>query len=337
MAMQTRSHRSRPVLFAVIIASPLAAAALSLFFGAMSMSPAAVFGALADAFAGRATTAASIVMDIRLPRILVAGLTGAALAGGGAALQAVFRNPLVDPYILGISSGASFGCALGVAFLPQAPLPLLAFAFGVLAVTMAFGIARIADFGDRQLTLVLAGIIVSALFTALLSMIKFLVDPQRLQAIVFWLLGSFNFADWRAVAIASVGVLAGVLPLLLMRWRFDALSMGEDEARALGVDVTRERTLLIVGATLAAATAVSVSGTIGWIGLIAPHLVRFLVGPSHGRLIPAALAGGAAFTILADTAARSLGPVEIPVGVVTALAGAPFFVFVLRQAGRARA
>ena len=183
---------------ALILTAPVLAGIAALFVGAYGIAPAKVLTALV---AGQASPEASVIWDIRLPRILLAGIVGAALAGSGATLQAVFRNPLVDPFLLGISAGAALGCALGIGFLPQVPLPLLAFGFGALAVTMAWVLARGAG-GEARLALVLAGVVISALFTALVSLVKVMVDPLRLQSIVFWLMGSFALADWRQVAIA---------------------------------------------------------------------------------------------------------------------------------------
>jgi iron complex transport system permease protein len=314
---------------ALLLLSPLAAGLGALFVGAYGMAPGAVLGAFADALSGRSGTEAAIILDIRLPRVLLAGLVGMALAGSGTCLQAVFRNPLVDPFILGISAGAAFGCALGIGFLPQVPLVVLAFACAGLAVAVACGLGGAG--GDSRLTLVLAGVVVSALFTAGVSLVKVLVDPQRLQSIVFWLMGSFALARWQHVAAAAAAVAVGLGPVLLVRWRLNALSLGDDEARSLGVDAGRLRLALIVLTTLATAVAVSVSGIIGWVGLMVPHLVRMGAGPDHRRLLPLALAGGAAFMIAADTLARSLAVWEVPVGIITALTGAPFFILLIRR------
>jgi iron complex transport system permease protein len=313
----------------LLLISPLAAGLAALFVGAYGLSPGTVVTAVSEAVMGHSGTEAAIILDIRLPRILLAGLVGMALAGSGTCLQAVFRNPLVDPFILGISAGAAFGCALGIGFLPQLPLAVLAFAFAGLAVALACGLGGTGS--DARLTLVLAGVVVSALFTAGVSLIKVLVDPQRLQSIVFWLMGSFALARWQHVAVTAVAVVIGLGPVLLLRWRLNALSLGDDEARSLGVDAGKLRLVLILLTTLVAAVAVSVSGVIGWVGLMVPHLVRMGCGPDHRRLLPLALTGGAAFMIIADTMARSLTTWEVPVGIITALTGAPFFVLLIRR------
>lgn len=317
-------------IFVLIIVSPFLAACLALFIGAYGVTPIQVVKILANAFSGIDSPEATIVLDIRLPRIILAGLVGMSLATSGATMQAVLRNPLVDPFILGISAGAAFGCAIAIGFLPLVPLQLMSFAFGGLAVIMACTMARSGGEISR-LSLVLSGVIVSALFTALLSTIKFLVDPMKLQSIVYWLMGSFALADWPQVRSAGIGILLGCLPIFLLRWRLNVISMGDDEARSLGVNVSRKRIIFIASATLAVTSAVAVSGIIGWIGLMVPHIVRMLIGPDHRRVIPLTMAGGATFMICADTAARNISSADIPVGIITALAGAPFFIYLMRR------
>jgi iron complex transport system permease protein len=332
-----RKHRRTVPLALCILVSPLLVAWLALFLGAYGVSPLGVLRALAglaipglDA-ARNADT--SIILDIRLPRVILAGLVGMSLAGSGVVLQGVFRNPLVDPFILGIPAGASLGCALSVGFLPGWPVQPMAFVLGMGAVAMTYGMAKTQGEVSR-LPLILSGVIVSAFFTAMVSVIKFLVDPNKLQSIVFWLMGSFSLADWRQVKIAILGVVVGLTPVVLMRWRLNIISMGEDEARALGVHVRRDRIVFIFCTSLAVSLAVSVSGIIGWVGLMAPHLVRMLMGPDHKTLVPLSIAWGAAFMILADTIARNLTSFDVPVGIITALLGAPFFVFLMRRGGK---
>jgi iron complex transport system permease protein len=168
----------------------------------------------------------------------------------------------------------------------------------------------------------------------MVSIVKFLVDPHKLQSIVFWLMGSFSLADWRHVKIAGIGIIIGLLPVFLMRWRLNVMSMGEDEAKALGVNVKRERIIFIAASSLAVSIAVSVSGIIGWVGLMVPHLVRMMTGPDHKSLVPLSMAGGAAFMIFADTIARNLTSFDIPVGIITAITGAPFFVYLMKKGGK---
>jgi len=323
--------RTKTVL---IIAAPFLAALLSLFLGAYGISPLQVLSALRDGLAGVDSPETAIILDIRLPRIVLAGLAGLALATSGATLQAVLRNPLVDPFILGISSGAAFGCDLTIGFAPFIPLQAAAFLGGGLAVLVACLIARTGDGGMSRLSLVLSGVIVSAFFSAMVSLIKFFVEPMKLQSIVFWLMGSFSLAEWSQARSAGIGILLGCVPVLLLRWRLNVISMGDEEARAMGINVSRKRVVFIAAATLAATSAVAVSGIIGWVGLMVPHLVRMLAGPDHRRLIPLTMAGGATFMILADTVARNLTDFDIPVGIITAVAGAPFFVYLMKRNGK---
>ncbi len=321
----------------LILLSPFVVGWISLFLGAYEISPLFVLKILLNKtlhfFNIGDIPEKAIVWDIRLPRVLMAFLVGASLSGAGVALQAIFRNPLVDPFILGISSGAAFGCAITIGFLEFLPVQFMAFVFAILAVFLTYFIARTQGEVSR-LPLVLSGIIVSAFFTALVSIVKFLVDPHKLQSIVYWLMGSFSLADWRSLKWMLPGILLGLLPLLLMRWRLNVLSMGEEEAKMLGINVGRERVLFIVFSTLAVATATSVCGIIGWVGLMVPHLIRMLIGPDHKKLLPLSIFGGGAFMIGADTISRTLTSFDIPVGIITALTGAPFFIYLMKIGGK---
>lgn len=314
--------------------SPLIFGCVSLLWGAYAIGPLTILKVLLskvyplkNAVAG---SELSIVWDIRLPRIVLSALVGAALSGAGVTLQGIFRNPLVDPFILGLSSGAAFGCALSVALFPQLPIQVAAFVFSLVASFTTYMLARSRGEVSR-LHLVLSGIVISAFFSALVSILKFLVDPHKLVSIVYWLLGSFSLSDWSSMGVASFGMLAACVPLVLMRWRLNALSMGEEEARALGIPVERDRLLFIGAASLAVGSAVSVSGIIGWVGLMVPHLTRMLIGPDHRLLMPFSLAAGAAFMIFADTLARNLTSFDIPVGIITTLSGTPFFIYLLKR------
>lgn len=315
------------ILFVAL--SPILVAMVSIFFGSYRIKPADVVSLL-FLHSTVPSPERTIVLDIRLPRLILAGLSGAALSVSGVVLQGIFHNPLADPFILGISAGAALGCALSIAFFPSLPIQVAAFLFGFLAVTMAYLMARAAGPFSR-LSLVLSGIVVSSFFTACLSIVKFLVDPYRLQSIVFWLMGSFSLADWQQVKVAAVGIAAGILPIILMRWRLNVLSMGDTEAHTLGQHVRKERLLFILFTTFIVGITVSLSGIIGWVGIMIPHLLRLAIGPDHRVLMPASLAGGAAFMILADTIARSLTVFDLPIGIITALVGAPFFFLLLTR------
>ncbi|MCD6410131.1 MAG: iron ABC transporter permease [Candidatus Verstraetearchaeota archaeon] len=328
----------RRVLVATLALLPVPAFFLSLFLGSYRIPPAEIFFMLATKMVNPFTQSpwpevyGVVLFDIRLPRVILAMLVGLALAVSGASLQAIFRNPLVDTCILGISSGAAFGAAITLAFLPEIAVQPMAFFFGLLAVMLAYSMAKVR--GEvSTVSLILAGIIVTAFFSAMVSLVKFLVtDPHQLAGIVYWLMGSLSLASWKYVVQVSPLILCGSLFLFLMRWRLNILSMGE-EAKLLGVDVNRERFLVIVATAVITAAAVSVAGIIGWVGLIIPHIIRMAVGADNKVLIPLSMSVGAAFLLLADDLARSLTSYEIPVGIITTLGGAPFFIYLLRKTG----
>lgn len=272
-----------------------------------------------------------IVENIRAPRIVAALLIGASLSFAGAAYQSLFRNPLVSPDLLAVSSGAAFGASLSILFsLSFFMLQLSAFIGGVFAVLIVLTIAYFARRRDRILALVLAGIVVSALLGSAVSLVKILADPyEQLPLLTFWLLGSLSrIQSFEIYPLAPVFVVA-TAAILVMRSRIDVMSVGEEEAQTLGIHTDHIRLAVIVLATLLTSAAVSISGIIGWVGLVVPHIARMMVGPSFGRMgILSALFGGL-FLIFVDTLARTLAAVEIPLGILTALIGAPIFVFLL--------
>ena len=329
--------KTKPSLTIAILLSPLIAGWFALFIGAYDISPLNVLSLVVREvtpfFQNPDSPEKAIIIDIRLPRVLLAGLVGIALSVTGVTFQGIFRNPLVDPFILGISAGAAFGCALSVGFLPRLPIQIMAFLFGITAVVLAYSIARTQGEISR-LPLILSGVIISAFFTAMVSIVKFMVDPMKLQNIVYWLMGSFSLADWKYVRIVSIGLAVSLVPIFLMRWRLNVISMGEDEAKTMGVHVKRDRVIFIAASTLAVSVAVSVSGIIGWVGLMVPHLIRMIAGPDHKSLVPLSMAGGATFMICADTIARNLTTFDLPVGIITAITGAPFFVYLMKKGGR---
>nr|WP_321465455.1 iron ABC transporter permease [uncultured Desulfobulbus sp.] len=277
----------------------------------------------------------NILLDIRLPRILAAILIGAALSVSGTAFQALFINPLVSPGLLGVLAGASFGAALGMIcsqswFIVQCST----LAFGFAAVGVAVAIARIFR-GSSIIMLVLGGIISGAFFTASLSIIKYTADPaNQLPAIVYWLMGNLAAVDGHTISVISLPMLAGILMLIVNGGRLNVMSMGEEEARALGIHVGRVRLTVIVLATLISALTVVIGGIIGWVGLIIPHICRMLVGPDNRLLLPAAALTGAIYLLVVDNVSRLVFSFEIPTGIVTSLIGIPFFVLVLNNAQR---
>ncbi len=271
-----------------------------------------------------------IIWEIRAPRILLAALCGATLAGSGAALQAVCHNPLVDPYLLGISAGGALGCALAVAFFPKVPIALAAF-FGALgAAALTYSLARVQG-GENRLALILAGVVVSAFLLALVSLIKFLIDPNRLSSIVFWMMGSLALSRWETLRATAPFMLLGQGILFLARHRLNVLSLSEEEARTLGVNLLWERGVIVGAIALSVGASVAASGLIGWLGLMVPHLVRFSLGPENEKVLAGSLCLGAALMVLADTLARSLTSLDLPVGILTALLGAPFFIYLLKR------
>lgn len=273
-----------------------------------------------------------IVLLVRLPRVLLAALSGAALAVGGAALQGVFRNPLVSPQVLGISQGAAFGGALALLFGYSGVVLLgLAFVFGLSALILVGALARI-NGRTEVITVILSGMVIGALFGALVSIIQFIADPNTsLPAIVYWLMGSFATATWARLGLAVPGMAIGLIIVFALRYRLNLLALEDSEARSLGVNPDRERWYIFIAISLMTGTSVAVAGIVGWIGLVVPHAARILVGEDHRALIPASAIIGAAYLTFIDTLARTLTAAEIPLGVLTALIGAPVFAVLLRK------
>jgi len=276
----------------------------------------------------------SIILDIRLPRVLLAILIGAALATSGAVFQAMFVNPLVSPGILGVLAGASFGAACGMLisehwFIVQ----ILAFVFGFVAVGFAVFIGSMVTNSRSTVMLVLGGVISASLFTSLLSIIKYVADPySTLPAIVYWLMGSLSMAELNETLLVAVPITLSILGMVFMSKYFDLMSLGDEEAKALGVNVKLIRIVAIILATLASSLSVVMAGIIGWVGLIIPHIIRMAVGPSHRLLIPLSAVVGAIFLLSADAISRLALSVEIPIGILTSLIGIPIFIIVLRNA-----
>ena len=276
----------------------------------------------------------NIILQIRLPRIILAILIGASLATSGAVFQAMFVNPLVSPGILGVLAGASFGAALGMLISDQwFVVQILAFCFGFVAVGFAVLVGTMVTNSRSSVMLVLGGVISGSLFTSLLSVIKYVADPySTLPAIVYWLMGSLSSAELSNVLLISIPMLLSVFVMVIMSKYFDILSLGDEEAKALGVNVKMIKIIAILVATLASSLSVVMAGIIGWVGLIIPHIIRMAVGPSHRLLIPLSAILGALFLLLADSVSRLALSVEIPIGILTSLIGIPIFVIVLKNA-----
>jgi iron complex transport system permease protein len=275
--------------------------------------------------------AETVILQIRLPRVLAATAIGAALAASGAAYQSLFRNPLVSPDILGVSAGAAFGAVVGIFLsLPVLAIEAASFAGGLAAVIIVYGIATAIRGRDAVLVLVLAGVVIGALFGAGVGLLKYLADPyNQLPAITFWLLGSLAATNPGDLTSLLPAVAIGLVPLALLRWRIDVMTLGDEEATALGVDTRMLRIVVIAAATLMTSAAVAASGIIGWVGLVVPHLARLTVGPAFTRLLPVSVLFGAGYLLAVDTVARTLGTVELPLGVLTAALGTPVFLWLL--------
>ena len=272
------------------------------------------------------------VLQIRPPRVLLAMLVGAALSIAGSAYQGVFRNAMAAPDFLGASSGAAFGAALAILLgFSSAGITISAFCFSLLTVVLVFLAARKAP-GKRAANLILAGIMVSSLCSSGTSYLKLVADPaSKLPEITYWLMGSLSGKTWHDVRFALPFMLLGTVPLLLLRWRINLLTMGDDEARAMGVDAGKLRLVVVVCATLVTAASVAVSGVIGWVGLVVPHMARRIAGNDYRRLLPTTLLLGALFLLAADDLCRCLLAVEIPIGILTSFLGAPFFLVLMMR------
>jgi len=291
----------------------------------------ALWAALTGGDSGLAKNVEAVVLQVRAPRVAAALAVGAALAAAGAAYQGLFKNPLVSPDILGVTSGCALGAGIAVLYsLPTGAIQAAAFLGGLLAVGLVVLIGTWIGGRDPLLTLVLTGVVVGSLFGAGIALVKYVADPyNQLPAITFWLLGSFTGALPRDLPATLVPLAIGLVPLALLRWRVDALSLSQDEARSLGLPVGRLRLAVIVCATLVTAAAVSLAGTIGWVGLVIPHAARMLVGAPFTRVLPLSLVLGAAFMLAVDTMCRTAFDTEVPPGVATAFIGTPVFIALL--------
>jgi iron complex transport system permease protein len=324
-----------PLLAAALLVLSLAALAI----GPYPLSPGDTVSLLLRHVVGGGAAGSreeTVLFAIRLPRVAAALTVGAALAAAGTAYQGMFRNPLVSPDILGVSSGAGLGAVLGIFLsLPVLAIQGMAFLGGIAAVGIVAMLATAVRNRDTVLILVLAGVVVGALAGAATSLLKVLADPyDQLPAITFWLLGSLAAMKAEDIAAAAPLVAVAILPLALLRWRINVLTMGDEEAKALGVDAGKLRVAVIGCATLMTAAVVSISGVVGWVGLVIPHIARMIVGPSFAVLLPASILLGAAYMVIVDTLARTIATVEVPLGILTAIIGAPVFIWLLARGRR---
>ena len=318
-----------------LILLPVAAAFLALCVGRYPLPVPDVARAIAarlgaDVTAGAQT--AQILWSMRLPRVLLALLVGAGLSASGCAFQSLFANPLATPDTLGVASGASFGAAAALLFgLGLAGVQVSALVFGLAAVALTYLSGR--GRGGTN-TVVLAGIMIGSLFTALVSLVKYTADTEsQLPAITYWLMGSLGGKSYDTLALGAPLILAGLVVLWLLRWRMNLLPLPEDEARASGTNIRALRTTVILAATAMTASCVSMCGQVGWVGLLVPHICRMKYGSNHLALVPASVSVGAAFLVAVDTLARTATAAEIPISILTAILGAPFFILLMRRSG----
>jgi len=328
-------NKSKKV-FLILMAIPFLLGFVALLIGRYGVSGPEAFHALWAMMSGNPveinSNAALIITEIRFPRIITGIAVGASLAVSGAAFQGLFCNPLVNSGILGVSAGAGFGAALSILIFGQGNATfLLAFLFGCVAVGMSYLVGR--AYGNTStIMLVLGGTVVSSIFGALISFLKYTADPfNQLPAITFWLMGSLASASREHLLLTLIPMVAGITGLYALRWRLNILSMGDMEAQSLGINVPLTKGAVVVCATLATAGAVCVSGIVGWIGLIIPHIARMIFGSDNKIVIPASISLGAGFMILVDTLSRSMTGSEIPLGIITAILGGPFFIYLLKK------
>jgi iron complex transport system permease protein len=308
--------------------------------GRYPVTPSDLVEILVSRLSGRATAVPpaveNVVLLVRGPRVVAAVLVGAALAVAGTAFQGLFRNPLVSPDILGASTGAALGAVLGIYFsLGVIGIEGLAFVGGLIAVAAVYVIGSLLHSRDPILVLVLTGVVVGALLGAGVGLVKYLADPyNQLPAMTFWLLGSLAATTVSDLMPLTAPVALGTIVLIALRWRLNVMSLTEDEARTLGLAVGPLRIAVVAAATLVTSASVATSGVIGWVGLVVPHLARALVGPDFHRLIPTAALLGGGYLLFIDTLARTVAPVEIPLGILTAIIGTPFFIWLLANMQR---
>lgn len=327
---------SKKTMSIVLIILPLIVFSISIMTGRYSISLGQfieiVISKITGSYTNTYSDAGTVLFSIRLPRIFAAMLIGAALSISGAVYQGMFRNPMVSPDILGASAGAGFGAALAILLsFNSFEIQITSFIFGLVGVCMSYFISKITTRGgDSVLVLVLTGMVISTLFQSFISLSKYAADPySKLPAITFWLMGGLSTITMDDIKMILIPFLIGGVPLFLIRWKINVISFGDEEAMALGIDTTKFRIMIIICSTLLTSASVSVSGMIGWIGLVIPHLARMIVGPNYKVLVPTVIFIGSAYVLLVDDVARSLFSMEIPLGILTLLIGAPFFIYLL--------
>ncbi len=333
---RTQTGKLSPGWKLVLIFLPVITSVIALGIGRYFVPPAGVLDAIAGRFTGSyeiADMAYKTIWNLRIPRILLALLVGAGLSTAGCAFQSLFANPLATPDTLGVASGASFGAALGILLgFDMLGMQMTSFAMGALAVALTWlgGTGK----GRGLSSVVLSGIMMGSLFNALVSLVKYFADSEtQLPAITYWLMGGLNSAGYQSLKFGAPPIILGVCTLFLIRWRMNLLPLSEDESRSSGVNIYTLRAVTIVCATVITASCVSMCGQVGWVGLLIPHMCRMKFGSNHMSLLPASISFGAVFMVIVDTAARTMTASEIPVSILTAVIGAPFFIILMRRSG----
>lgn len=326
------------VVALILIILPILAGMICIGMGRYSVSLGEtlqiLFGGMGDGV--QQDTAYTVIFNVRLPRIILAMLVGAGLSCSGAAFQGLFTNPLATPDTLGVASGASFGAVLAMMFDANLiVVQLMALIFGLLACLLTYNISKIKGISSVVM-IVLAGMVVSALFQALVSLAKYVADPQdKLPSITYWLMGSMSSASYKTLLLGCPFIVLGLVIIFILRWRLNILSLNEDEVKSMGMNIKLMRFLVILAASLITSSCVSMCGQVGWVGLLVPHVARMLMGSNNKTVVPISISLGAVFMLIMDTAARSVTAAEIPLSILTAIIGAPFFIMLLRKTGGA--
>ncbi len=326
------------VIAAVLILLPLVTALICIGIGRYSVSISQTVSILLEGVKppDQQDMAYSVIFNVRLPRIILAALVGAGLACSGAAFQGLFTNPLATPDTLGVASGASFGAVIAMMFDSNLIfVQISALIFGLAACLITYNISRIKG-RSSIVMIVLGGMVVSAMFQAFVSLVKYVADPlDKLPSITYWLMGSMSSSTYKTLMLGSPFIVAGTLMIFVLRWRLNILSLNEDEARSMGMNIKAMRFLVILSASLITSSCVSMCGQVGWVGLLIPHVARMLMGSSNKTVVPVSISLGAVFMLVIDTFARSATAAEIPLSILTAIIGAPFFIALLRKTGGA--
>lgn len=342
MGIELDKNKSKNNLkFLGLILIPIMSFFFSITLGRYSITVSDVFQILLSKILGKSTeypeVLETVIFNVRIPRVIGAMVIGSSLSISGSVYQGMFRNPMVSPDLLGTSAGAGFGAALGILLSYNSlGIQLLSFVFGLLAVFLTYSIStKVGRNGNLMFVLILSGMLVGTIFQSFISLTKYMADPyDKLPTITFWLMGSLTSISRTDILMLIVPFILGTIPLFLIRWHLNTLSFGEEEAKALGIDTKKLRFLVIVCSTILTASAVSVAGMVGWVGLIVPHLARMIVGPNFKVLLPASALIGSTYLLLVDNLARTISHIEIPLGILTSLIGAPFFIYLLFKAGK---